>query len=158
MRYAIAFSILLLASSRLVFSAVCVAGAPPQPAAASYIDDPLLGKGWSLVRDCAHPETPGRLVPVPRNAPGTAKNVTETVAKTPIVQIRAGESVTLLKDSETLHLRLQAVAMERASRGQLIRVRLTVGKTMLAGVVVGPGEVALESVPEASGERGWRIP
>ena len=81
-----------------------------------------------------------------------------SVSDASIVQVRAGEQITLLKDSETLHLRLQAVAMERASRGQRIRVRLAVGKTMLVGVVVGPGEVALETVPEVSSQRGWRIP
>jgi Chaperone for flagella basal body P-ring formation len=160
MKYAIAISIAFLVSSGLAFGAACVSSVAPQPAARSYIDDPLLGKGWALVRDCAHPETPGRLVAVPRNLPGAVypENVTAAVSEAPIVQIRAGEQITLLKDSETLHLRLQAVAMERASRGQRIRVRLAVGKTMLAGVVVGPGQVALETLPEISGQKGWRIP
>jgi Chaperone for flagella basal body P-ring formation len=160
MKHAIAFSILLLVSSGLAFGATCASSVASPPVAGTYIDDPLLGKGWVLVRDCAHPEIPGQLVAVPRNLPGVVypENVTVSVSDASIVQVRAGEQITLLKDSETLHLRLQAVAMERASRGQRIRVRLAVGKTMLVGVVVGPGEVALETVPEVSSQRGWRIP
>lgn len=160
MKYAIAIATLSLLSSAFAFGATCTAGVTPPSNAGTYIDDPLLRKGWALVRDCAHPETPGRLVSVPRNVAVAAspEKVTASVTEAALVQIHAGDAITLLKDSETLHLRLQAVAMERASRGQRIRVRLTAGKTMLAGVVVGPGLVALEAAPEASDQRGWRIP
>ena len=109
-----------------------------------YLDDSLLPKRWAILRDDAHPEAPRTLVPA-----GSSSAVVQKVrrTKTPSAGqqnvVHAGDRLTLLDDSTTLHLQLAAVAIENAMQGETLRVRLVQGGAILSGVVVSPHRVKL---------------
>jgi len=109
-----------------------------------YLDDSLLPKRWAILRDDAHPEAPRTLVPAgPQSAlvkrPGGIK--TQAAGQRSVVH--AGDRLTLLDDSATLHLQLAAVAIENAMQGETLRVRLVQGGAILSGVVLSPHRVKL---------------
>ena len=86
-----------------------------------YLDDSLLPKRWAILRDDAHPEAPRTLVPAGSSS-ATIKNFGKI--KTPAVGqrnvVHAGDRLTLLDDSATLHLQLAAVAIENAMQGETL--------------------------------------
>ncbi len=112
----------------------------------SYLDDSILPKRWAVMQDDTHPEAPRTLVPVDsaisrthgeNNLPNSdgSKNV-----------IHAGDVLTLLDDSPTLHLQLAAVAIESAAQGGRLRVRLVKGGAILSGIALSPHRVRLQSI------------
>jgi hypothetical protein len=110
-----------------------------------YLDDSLLPKRWAIVRDDEHPEAPRTLVPVasPLAAvkhPGAMKPATAHPQQN---VVHAGDRLTLLDDSATLHLQLAAVAIENAVEGEQLRVRLVQGGAILSAVVLSPHRVRM---------------
>jgi hypothetical protein len=115
------------------------------------IVDPCLGTRWQLRFDAAHPERPGRLVLV--EPPPDRKTVSKDQAARPApsMAIRAGDRVTVDQQTATVHAQLQAVAIESAAPGQLLKVRLGAGSnTSLSGY--GP---VIAVVALASGHARW---
>ena len=109
-----------------------------------YLDDSLLPKRWAILRDDAHPEAPRTLVPT--GSPSAAiKNSGKIKSPTAGQQnvVHAGDRLTVLDDSATLHLQLAAVAVENAMQGETLRVRLVQGNAILSGIVLSPHRVKL---------------
>ncbi|HVJ07580.1 MAG TPA: flagella basal body P-ring formation protein FlgA [Acidisarcina sp.] len=111
------------------------------------IEDPALGKSWGLLKDCAHPGGPGRLVALAPPTAGAAKagqgNATVAVAKREPVEIHAGETIALVEETSVVHLALQAIALESGAKGTRIKVRLVGGGSVLTAAVLGPGQAGL---------------
>ncbi len=91
--------------------------------------DPCLGSHWQLQLDPEHPERPGRLVRVGASeGAGDFTNLTQPVA------IRSGEQVIVEQDSPSLRAKFQAIAIEPANAGALLRVRLSLGAKAPTGI------------------------
>ena len=113
-----------------------------------YLDDSILPKRWAVMQDDTHPEAPRTLVPV-----DSAISVTRTHGENNLPNsdgsknvIHAGDVLTLLDDSPTLHLQLAAVAIESAAQGGRLRVRLVKGGAILSGIALSPHRVRLQSI------------
>jgi hypothetical protein len=127
--------------------------------------DPCLRSHWQLQTNPAHPEQPGRLVLVnpngahpgqPARAPGELVSPTSHfvegrinpahAASPPI--IRAGDRVIVNQQTRVLHAHLSAIALESATPGQRIRVRLAAGTpsarvldaTIITVLATAPGQ------------------
>jgi hypothetical protein len=116
-----------------------------------YLDDAILPRRWAILQDDTHPEAPHTLVPA-----GTSTEVTRSQGANELPNtsgqqkvVHAGDLLTLYDDSPTLHLQLAAVAIESATLGGKLRVRLVQGGTILSGVVLSPRRVKLQSSAEA---------
>jgi hypothetical protein len=110
-----------------------------------YLDDSLLPKRWAILQDDTHPEAPRTLVPA-GPSPAAIKQHSVMKASAAGAQqnvVHAGDRLTLLDDSTTLHLQLAAVAIENAMQGEQLRVRLVQGGTILSGIVLSPHRVKL---------------
>lgn len=167
MRWPVLFLSLTLAVAPLARPSAC-----PEAASGSitregdgvmrYVEDAALGRTWALLKDRDHPERPGRLVPVarPPRQDGDPEYISGAVTKPEPMLIRAGDPLTLVEETETLHLSLQGVALDGGTRGALVRVRLARGGAVLPGTVLGPGRVAF--VPAAAaksfGDTNRRLP
>jgi len=127
--------------------AAAVSTVQPQPAlgtAVKVIDDPHSGLRWLLVEDPDHPEGPGRLVALDSHGNGAGvQNRAAKAARTQPV-IRAGEQVQVEEHSAVVESSLQAVALESAVRGGLLRVRLRVGGRVVEARALAAGRAALE--------------
>ncbi len=151
---------LLLASSRLLYASTCDTVRTVPGGASHYVEDPALGKTWELVRDCEHPAGPGKLVAVDRalvkrSNPAYA---TKTVPHEDALGIRIGEAITLVEESSTSRVAIQAIALEPGGLGKRIRVRLVSGHAVLSATVLGPGRAKL--LPEIArfGKTNGRLP
>jgi hypothetical protein len=115
-----------------------------------YLDDSILAKRWAIMRDETHPEAPHTLVPV-GYVPTVTRIQTGIKPSNSDSQqnvIHAGDVLTLLDDSPTLHLQLAAVAMESAAQGGRLRVRLVRGGAVLSGIVLSAHRVKLQSLAQ----------
>lgn len=105
--------------------------------------DPCVGAHWKLVSDPVHPEQPGKLVLL--NEGSVGHQYLPQGAEKPIV--RSGERVVVEQETQRLHSRLYAVALESAATGQRVRVRLVTGTSETRGsqgrvitvIAKGPG-------------------
>ena len=68
----------------------------------------------------------------------------------PMVLVRPGRSTTLLLEQSGLRIVLQAVALDRGSKGDAVRVRTRAGSRLFTGKVIGPGMVAAQ-LPGSAG-------
>lgn len=118
-----------------------------------YLDDSLLPKRWAILQDDTHPEAPRTLVPVGSSAAAKTQSggIKPQSASSRENVVHAGDRLTLLEDSPTLHLQLAAVAIENAIQGGRLRVRLVQGGTILSGVVLSPHRVKLLTVAGSFG-------
>ena len=100
------------------------------------IADPCLGFHWRLIVDSAGQGRPGRLVLLDQNgttAGGSVNGAHTMLAPaasrldSALVIIRAGEHVVVDQDTGVVRARLNAIALESATSGQRLRVRLIVG-------------------------------
>ncbi|MFZ0395609.1 MAG: hypothetical protein WCF17_22775 [Terracidiphilus sp.] len=108
------------------------------------IDDPGSGLRWMLVEDPAHLGGPGRLVSL---RPGeskalTPKSAARVVKANPV--IHAGEAVQVEEHTAVVDASLQAVALDSAIPGGMLRVRLRIGGRVLKARALAVGRAALE--------------
>jgi hypothetical protein len=95
------------------------------------IADPCLGSHWQLIVDAAHPGWPGKLIlksssgDIRRDEAGTPATGVEAPPA-----IRVGDQVTVNQSSPVLHAQFQAIALQSASVGGMLKVRLMAGKNM----------------------------
>jgi len=112
--------------------------------------DAVLGKGWQLVEDCAHPERPARLVAaVSAVETGIARGL-PAAAVQPLL-VRAGDVVRLWQQTATVRLEMKGVVEQSAASGEHVVVRITrqsddAGLTVqrFDGTVRGAGDVEME--------------
>lgn len=118
--------------------------------------DAVLGRGWELRQDCAHPDWPARSVAVSRQAiaSGAQSGPAGTGAIAPPVQpflVHAGERVRLWSQDEMVRIEMSGVAEQSARSGESVMVQIArqndgAGMTVetLSGIVRGPGDVEME--------------
>ena len=114
--------------------------------------DAVLGRSWEMVRDCSHPDWPGRvgaISTVLRVAPN--KDVSEVVVSPTPILMHAGDNVTLLQQSDMVRILISGVVERSARMGERVTVRVTRagdggGLTVerIAGIVRGSTEVEME--------------
>jgi hypothetical protein len=115
--------------------------------------DAVLGRGWELRQDCAHPEWPAHAVAVnvagPQAYSGTPAQPFQSVSQLQLVH--AGEPVRLWLQDATVRIEMSGVAEQSGRGGDRVIVRisrqtdengLTVGH--FAGIVRGAGDVEME--------------
>lgn len=119
-----------------------------------YLDDSLLPRRWAILKDDTHPEAPRTLVPAGSSSAAVKQpgGIKASNAGTRQNVVHAGDQLTLLDDSATLHLQLAAVAIENAMQGEQLRVRLVQGGAILSGVVLSPHRVKLLNIPGGFGK------
>lgn len=102
-------------------------------------DDAATGGKWVLQRGTEHPGGPGRLVQVM----GKAGTHDFDVARTERLIVRAGSRVLVSETTATATACLDGVALNPAARGELVKVKLTVGGWMVRAIVKAPGRAQL---------------
>ncbi len=133
------------------------------------IDDAGTHLHWILIRDDARPGGPGRLVQASQVAESAAQRSTSemltgslargeklaSVADSPglkvnAVVIRAGDRLLVTEHSPTVEAQIEAVALEPATAGTALRVRMKSGGVVWA-VALGAGSARLAPAGE-----GWQ--
>lgn len=109
--------------------------------AVRVLEDVSTGDRWVLERDRAHPAGPGRLV-LQENGTKPAGEKRGVKVK-PSPMIHGGDRVVVVEKTEAVQARLQGVALASAGRGELVKVRLTVGGWLVRGIAEAPGQVRL---------------
>jgi hypothetical protein len=117
--------------------------------------DAVLKMGWELRQDCMHPEWPARSVATAALASeGVIKPIVEMRDSALIVQpllVRAGDTVRLWQQNETVRIEMSGVAEQSARNGERVVVRVMrqsaeEGQTVdrIAGTVRGAADVEME--------------
>jgi Chaperone for flagella basal body P-ring formation len=115
--------------------------------------DAVLGKGWELVEDCAHPERPARLVAAMSVLEGGSVGVLRglPVAAIRPLLVRAGDVVRLWQQTATVRIEMNGVAEQSAANGEHVVVRTTrqtddagLAVQRIDGTVRGAGDVEME--------------
>lgn len=122
----------------MVMGTGLTAGAAPR-----IIRDWGLHRAWQMERDRAHPERPARLVEVPWNAARTSGEAARNPAVAAPPAVRAGMRVAVVREGTTADIHLVGTALETARQGETVAVRAGLGKTIVRGIVRGPGMVEL---------------
>ncbi len=115
--------------------------------------DAVLGKGWELVEDCAHPERPARLVAaasaVEAGAVGGLRG--QPIAAVRPLLVRVGEVVRLWQQTATVRIELKGIAEQSAASGEHVVVRIArqtedagLAVQRIDGTVRGAGDVEME--------------
>lgn len=124
--------------------------AVPAPAACGGATAPLrdwaLHRQWRVVRDCDHPERPGRLVEVPWSEPIAGRSTRSgqhNSSGLPAPLVRPGMHVNLWQKNQEREIHLTGTAIEAGSAGEVIAVRAGLRGTTLHGIVRGPASVEL---------------
>jgi Chaperone for flagella basal body P-ring formation len=104
--------------------------------------DPVMGKAWSLIADCAHPERPARLMASVGGAMATASAMAGVpVAALRPLLVRAGDLVRLWAQTATVRIEMVGVAEQSAGAGEHVVVR--VSRQRIDGTVRGAGDVEM---------------
>ena len=115
------------------------------------IDDPATGGLWLLERDRDRPAGPGRLILIRRGAPltvGKAGNVNPDVPIAAPPVVHAGDLLLVEEHTPVVDAQLEAVAMEPAAKGGILRARLKIGGAVVRVVVQSPGHALFGTVSE----------
>jgi hypothetical protein len=113
------------------------------------IDDRGTGRRWLLVRQFDRPEAPALLLQMPLKHSCSQLPVADSAWRSPAAHqkllpvIRPGDSVILSEDSTIADARLEAIALQPAATGQVLRVRLKLGGHLLRAVATAPGNAFL---------------
>jgi flagella basal body P-ring formation protein FlgA len=116
----------------------------------------VLGKGWDLVEDCAHPERPARLVAavsVVDASPVAVLRGLPIAAIRPLL-VRAGEVVRLWQQTATVRIELKGIAEQSAASGEHVVVRMT-RQTEDAGLAVQRIDGTVRGAGDVEMERQW---
>lgn len=125
-----------------LISAMLGVGAEAQQS--RIIDDTALNIRWVLIPNLEHPAGPAHWVPSGAVPPAPAVKE-QAKAKEPAkleVLIHSGDAVTVLHETETSRLQLEAKALGTATKGERLRIRLKTGAVVDA-VATAPGRVDL---------------
>ena len=113
------------------------------------IDDPHTGDRWLLMRNSQFPGGPGRLVlaTAHRNAIGGASGRTagQPGEAQIIPVIHAGDKLIIEEHSAVVDAVLEARAINTATAGAPLDVRLTLGGRVVRVVALGPGRAARQT-------------
>ncbi|WP_263384267.1 hypothetical protein [Granulicella arctica] len=117
--------------------------------------DPLLRRGWAVIRSCDHLDRPAITIPtdlpVVHAEAGLFTAGVRASAALPIV--RAGDLVRLWKSERFAHIEMMGTSEENGAIGARVRIRLATPRDLegqtsapqyLAGVVRGPADVEME--------------
>ncbi|MGA2833886.1 MAG: hypothetical protein ABSE55_12520 [Terracidiphilus sp.] len=111
------------------------------------IDDPHTGDRWLLMRSGQFPGGPGRLVlaTAHRNTVGGASGGVagqpEEAQSIPVIHI--GDRLIVEEHTTIVDAVLEARALNPATAGAALEVRLTIGGSVVRVVALGPGRAAL---------------
>ena len=114
------------------------------------INDPHSGVRWLLLVNALHPGEPGRMVRADTFR-GEFQKPKAAGQKAPALfqlAIHAGERVIVEEHSQVVDARLDAVALNPAAVGGVVRVRLAVGGRVVRALAVDTGRVALDEGKE----------
>jgi hypothetical protein len=113
------------------------------------IDDPHTGERWLLMRNMEFPGGPGRFVlatadrKVARGASGRLIDQLDEAQVIPV--IRTGDWLIVEEHTAVVDAILEARALNPASAGAPLDVRLTIGGNVVRVVALGPGRAALRT-------------
>ncbi len=113
------------------------------------IEDPSTGDLWLLVRDLSRPAGPGRLV-LARQRMNTPDGAAEPSIARERPVIRIGDALVVEEHTAAVDARLEAVALESATKNAHFRARLKIGGKVVRVVAVSPGHA--EFAPESEVE------
>ena len=105
------------------------------------IKDPHSGAWWRLYANAENPAGPGRLVMAGREERGSSFAAQR---KTNAPAIHAGEKVTVEEHSSAIEAYLEGTALESASIGSPLQVRLRMGGKVVRAVVTASGRVEVQ--------------
>jgi Chaperone for flagella basal body P-ring formation len=120
----------------LIFISVCSLGVEAQQS--RVIDDAALHTRWILMPDPEHPAGLGHWIRIEALPPEVRAKV--TAQNRPAVLIHTGDVVTVVHQSETMKLQLEAKALENAAEGGRLHVRLKTG-AVVEVIAVAAGRV-----------------
>ena len=143
-------SALLFAGAEPACKQSANSGSAPLGTAQRFVYDPMLKRTWAILTDCRHSDWPPQAAEVvqPPDAHQrktlTATHLLAAKTSTAMLQtVQPGSRLDLWAESPA-RIRLSGIALERATTGQPIRVRVERMNTILYGVVSGPHSVRLE--------------
>lgn len=127
-----------------------------------YVHDAALHRDWAVLVNCAHPAAPARMQITSQRDAGITTPLGERWSGKPtagnsatVIGVKAGAAVEVLGPANGMvNMRLSGTAMQTASLGQTIRVRLNPEGYFVHAVVRGPSEVVLVAAKKLS----WRQP
>ena len=105
------------------------------------IKDPHSGAWWRLYANAENPAGPGRLIIAGREEHGSSFTAQ---TKRNVPAIHAGERVTVEEHSSAVEAYLEGTALESASIGSPLQVRLRIGGKVVKTVVMAPGRVEVQ--------------
>jgi hypothetical protein len=117
--------------------------------AVRILDDQGTGHRWLLVRQFDRPGAAALLLQMPDNHSCSQLAVADSAWRAPTARqkllpvIRPGDSIILSEDSPTSDARLEAVALQPATTGEVLMVRLRLGGHLLLAVATAPGSALL---------------
>jgi len=116
------------------------------------MDDRNTNLRWLLLKDGQHPTGPGRLVAIQTSSRNAAAADSQRLGSGPVRPlIKIGDRVVVEEHTRAFDARFEAVALEAASAGSNLRVRLRLGGKIVDAVAQGPGLVEM-----ATGREGHR--
>jgi hypothetical protein len=109
------------------------------------IEDSSTGDLWLLVRDQSRSAGPGRLV-LTRQGTKTQRALsggpTQPLSAAARPVIRTGDALTVEEHTAVVDARLEAVALEPAVKGALLKARLKIGGKVVRVVAISPGRAS----------------
>lgn len=124
--------------------------------------DPCLGQRWQWVADPLHPQRPYRLLLAGATRDGATTDSAVSAREEHSLQavraivIHSGDRVTVYQETGTIRARFQAIALEPASMGQSLRVRLAISdRHQGANFVLTSFGPAITVTVTGSGEAAW---
>jgi hypothetical protein len=125
----------------------CLQG-PVQEEIVREIDDPHTGDRWLLMRSGQFPGGPGRLVlaTAHRDASGVSGRLAGQAHQVQAIPvIHAGDRLIVEEHTAVVDAVLEARALNPATAGAPLSVRLTIGGGVVRVVALGPGRAALQA-------------
>jgi hypothetical protein len=107
------------------------------------IVDAHSGAHWVLLRDGIHPGGPGTLLPATSESELRESDKPDVSRRADAPCIHFGEKLIIEDRTETAEAFLEGVAMEAATVGSALRVRLKIGGKVVRTKALAPGRAAL---------------